>query len=71
MYAVMRWMKHKQKTTMASLLEIKRMGTILERKTSSQRMKDRDTAGGRIHPHKAKVKHKEHFRKDWAKDLWD
>ena len=56
---------------MASLLEIKRMGTILERKTSSQRMKDRDTAGGRIHPHKAKVKHKEHFRKDWAKQLSD
>ena len=58
---------------MASLLDIQRMGTILERKTSSERMTDRDTAGGRIDRTKVKRKRtqKEHFRKDWDRDLWD
>ena len=59
---------------MSSLLDIQRMGSILERKSSSARMRDRDTAGGRIAPHdkhKKRKKSKEHYRKDWDKDLWD
>ena len=48
------------------------MGTILERKSSSARMRDRDTAGGRIKPHsKSAKKKKEHIHKNWKKDLWD
>ena len=38
------------------------------------RMRDRDTAGGRIDPHnthKKRKKSKEHYRKNWDKDLWD
>ena len=57
---------------MASLLDIQRMGTILERKTSSQRMNSRSTAGGRIKPHsKSEKKRKEHIHRNWDKDLWD
>ena len=59
---------------MSSLLDIKRMGSILERKSSSMRIRDRDTAGGRIDPHNTHKKRKkshEHYRKDWDKDLWD
>ena len=59
---------------MSSLLDIKRMGSILERKTSSARMRDRDTAGGRITSqgtHKKIKKTKGHYRKNWDKDLWD
>ena len=56
-----------------SFLE-KRRYTFLERKSSSQRMRDRDTAGGRIDPHnthKKRKKSREHYRKNWDKDLWD
>ena len=45
-----------------SFLE-KRRYTFLERKSSSQRMRDRDTAGGRIKPHAqagTSVKKKKH-----------
>tara|TARA_B100000287_G_scaffold407730_1_gene433429 strand:- start:572 stop:748 length:177 start_codon:yes stop_codon:yes gene_type:complete len=58
---------------MASLTDIQAMGSILERKGSSMRMTDRDTAGGRIDRTKVKRKRtqKEHFRKDWDRDLWD
>jgi len=59
---------------MSNLLDIQRMGTILERKTSSARMRDRDTAGGRITSqgsHKKRKKIKGHFRKNWDIDLWD
>jgi hypothetical protein len=59
---------------MSSLLEIKRMGSILERKSSSARMNDRDTAGGRITSQKSKEykkKSKGHYRKNWDIDLWD
>ena len=50
------------------------MGSILERKTSSMRIRDRDTAGGRIKPHSTSVKtkkRKEHIHRNWDKDLWD
>ena len=50
------------------------MGTILERKTSSARMRDRDSAGGRITSQKSKEykkKTKGHYRKNWDIDLWD
>ena len=57
---------------MSSLLDIQRMGSILERKSSSVRMRDRDTAGGRIKPHSASAKKKKlHIKKNWKKDLWD
>ena len=48
--------------------------SILDRLPSAMRMRDRDTAGGRINPHtshKKRKKSKEHYRKDWDKDLWD
>ncbi len=60
--------------TMSNLLDIQRMGTILERKSSSMRIRDRDTAGGRINPHdkhKKRKKTKGHYRKNWDIDLWD
>ena len=57
---------------MSNILEKKL--SFLERKPSSIRMKDRDTAGGRIDPDVKFKKHKkskEHYRKNWDKDLWD
>ena len=48
--------------------------SILDRLPSAMRMRDRDTAGGRIDPHdkhKKRKKSKEHYRKNWDKDLWD
>ena len=57
---------------MSDFLAIRRGGSFLERKASSQRMRDRDTAGGRIKPHsKTKKKKKIHIKKNWSKDLWD
>ena len=57
---------------MSNILEKKL--SILDRLPSAVRMKDRDTAGGRIDPHNTHKKRKkshEHYRKDWDKDLWD
>ena len=45
---------------MSNILDIRRGGSFLERKSSSQRMRDRDTAGGRIKPHSTSVKKKKH-----------
>ena len=48
--------------------------SILDRLPSAMRMRDSDTAGGRIDPHnthKKRKKSKEHYRKNWDKDLWD
>ena len=60
---------------MSDFLAIRRGGSFLERKASSQRMRDRDTAGGRIKPHAqagTSVKKKKlHIKKNWKKDLWD
>ena len=57
---------------MSDFLAIRRGGSFLERKSSSQRMRDRDTAGGRIKPHRASAKKKKlHIKKNWKKDLWD
>ena len=57
---------------MSNILDIRRGGSFLERKSSSQRMRDRDTAGGRIKPHSTSVKKKTlHIKKNWKKDLWD
>ena len=41
---------------MSNFLAIRRGGSFLERKASSQRMRDRDTAGGRIKPHSKPTK---------------
>ena len=57
---------------MSNILD-KKLG-ILDRLPSAMRMRDRDTAGGRIDPHnthKKRKKSKEHYRKNWDKDLWD
>ena len=57
---------------MSNILEKKL--SFLDRLPSACRMRDRDTAGGRIDPHdkhKKRKKSKEHFRKDWDADLWD
>ena len=59
---------------MSDFLAIRRGGSFLERKASSQRMRDRDTAGGRIKSHSTSVKkkkRKEHIHRNWDKDLWD
>ena len=57
---------------MSDFLAIRRGGSFLERKSSSQRMRDRDTAGGRIKPHSTSAKKKKlHIKKNWKKDLWD
>ena len=62
---------------MSDFLAIRRGGSFLSRKASSQRMRDRDTAGGRIKPHAQagtsvkKKKRKEHIHRNWDKDLWD
>jgi|TARA_B100001750_G_scaffold57017_1_gene45048 hypothetical protein len=53
---------------MSSILEIRAMGSILERKGGG-RIWGRDIS---IEPKKKKhKKSKEHYRKDWDKDLWD
>ena len=57
---------------MADFMAIRRQGTFLERKPSALRMRDRDTAGGRINPHADhKKKKKLHIKKKWSEDLWD
>ena len=57
---------------MSNILDIRRGGSFLSRKSSSQRMRDRDTAGGRIKPHSTSAKKKKlHIKKNWKKDLWD
>jgi len=57
---------------MSDFLAIRRGGSFLSRKASSQRMRDRDTAGGRIKPHSTSAKKKKlHIKKNWKKDLWD
>ena len=55
---------------MSNILEKKL--SFLDRLPSACRMRDRDTAGGRIDPHDKKKKktkkRKEHFRKNWDID---
>ncbi len=62
---------------MSDFLAIRRGGSFLQRKASSQRMRDRDTAGGRIKPHsisvKKKKKQKSHIDSHWEdvlRDTW-
>jgi len=58
---------------MASILEIKAMGSILERK-SRGRIWNSDTSGERINPRDKKKKlkkRKQHIHKNWDIDLWD
>ena len=61
---------------MSNILDIRRMGTILERKSSSARMRDRDTAGGRINSQntqKKRKKQKSHIDSHWEdvlRDTW-
>ena len=54
---------------MSSIIDIRRAGSILGRK-SRGRIWGRDLS---VEPKKKKKhkKSKEHYRKDWDKDLWD
>jgi len=54
---------------MSSLTEIRQMGSILQRK-SRGRIWNNDTDPVKKH-NKQHKKSKEHYRKNWAKDLWD
>ena len=53
---------------MSSILEIKQMGSILRRR-SRGRIWNNDIESDK--KHKEHKKSKEHYRKDWDKDLWD
>ena len=58
---------------MASILEIRAMGSILERKGRG-RIWNNDTSSDRIDPKKKKKKikkQKTHIHHNWDKDLWD
>ena len=43
--------------------------SFLNRSATARRMKERDEVGEK--KSKNSKKHKEHYRKDWDKDLWD
>ena len=45
--------------------------SFLERGASARRMKARDEAGKKKRDKSGKLKVREHFAKDWDKDLWD
>jgi len=53
---------------MSSIIEIKQMGSILRRR-SRGRIWNNDIESDK--KHKEHKKSKEHYRKDWDKDLWD
>ena len=53
---------------MSSFSEIRAMGSILQRK-SRGRIWNNDIDP--VKKHKKHKKSKEHYRKDWDKDLWD
>ena len=53
---------------MISIIEIKQMGSILRRR-SRGRIWNNDIESDK--KHKEHKKSKEHYRKDWDKDLWD
>ena len=59
---------------MADLLgfsEIWNGPSFLERGTSARRMAARDELGKKKRDKSGKLKAREHFAKDWDKDLWD
>ena len=53
---------------MSSITEIRQMGSILQRK-SRGRIWNNDIDP--VKKHKKHKKSKEHYRKNWDKDLWD
>ena len=55
---------------MSSIIDIRRAGTILERKGRG-RIWGRDLEKVDSKKKKKHKKSKEHYRKDWDKDLWD
>ncbi len=54
---------------MSSITEIRQMGSILQRK-SRGRIWNNDASSSQ-HKKKKHKKSKEHYRKNWNKDLWD
>ena len=53
---------------MSSITEIRQMGSILQRKRRG-RIWNNDIDS--VKQHKKHKKSKEHYRKNWDKDLWD
>ena len=53
---------------MSSIIEIKQMGSILRRRSRGI-IWNNDIESDK--KHKEHKKSKEHYRKDWDKDLWD
>ena len=54
---------------MASITEIRAMGSILDRKSRGRIWNNKpDTP---VKPKRKKVKKKLHIKKNWNKDLWD
>mgnify|MGYP001254420119 FL=1 len=45
--------------------------SFLERGDAARRMRARDEAGKKKRDKSGKLKAREHFAKDWDKDLWD
>ena len=61
-------------SSITSFTEIWNGPSFLERKPSALRMKARDEAGKKKREKagkSTKLKMREHFAKDWDKDLWD
>ena len=56
---------------MSNILDIRRMGSILERKSRGRIWNNRDTAGDRIKSTSKKKHFRGHIHKNWDKDLWD
>jgi hypothetical protein len=53
---------------MSSFREIRAMGSILERKSRGRLWNNDTPVQSKVKKHK---KSKEHYRKNWDKDLWD
>ena len=54
---------------MSSITEIRQMGSILQRKSRGSIWNN--DASSSQHKKKKHKKSKEHYRKNWNKDLWD
>ena len=58
-------------SSITSFSEIWDGPSFLERKPSALRMTARDEVGKKKRDKSGKLKAREHFAKDWDKDLWD
>ena len=58
-------------SSITSFTEIWNGPSFLNRGTSARRMAARDELGKKKRDKSGKLKAREHFAKDWDKDLWD